>query len=207
MWRKQATISVQEEFVGRTLPPTLEDSLPQDLPDTFDTVRSGVRRSAELYINLCNLVERLCKRKDALAGEYSRMNLNLNSITESTNDTFAIDSSDVPQLNEGIKGTAKHIGTSQSLLEDESRAWDQGVLEDLKTMRDTFVSMRDLFDRRDRYARDNIPQLEKRIQQNEQKLQNIRAKGDAAKPGEAEKVENAITGVSAFNFFLDELSR
>lgn len=134
------------------------------------------------------------------------MNLNLNSITESTNDTFAIDSSDVPQLNEGIKGTAKHIATSQSLLEDESRAWDQGVLEDLKTMRDTFVSMRDLFDRRDRYARDNIPQLEKRIQQNEQKLQNIRAKGDAAKPGEAEKVENAITGVSTFKSFSGELN-
>ncbi|CAK4030076.1 Sorting nexin mvp1 [Lecanosticta acicola] len=194
VWRKQATISVQEEFVGRTLPPTLEDSLPQDLLDTFDTVRSGVRRSAELYINLCNLVERLCKRKEALAGEYGRMTLNLDSITETSNDTYAIDNSDVPQLNEGIKGTARHIGTSQSLLEDEARAWDEGVLEDLKTMRDLLVSVRDMFDRRDRYARDNIPQLEKRIQQNEQKLQNIRAKGDAAKPGEAEKVENAITG-------------
>jgi hypothetical protein len=27
---------------------------------------------------------------------------------------------------------AKHISNSQSLLEDEARAWDQGVLEDLK---------------------------------------------------------------------------
>lgn len=196
MWRKQATISVQEEFVGKSLPPSLEDSLPQNLQDTFDTVRSGVRRSAELYINLCNLVERLCKRKEALAGEYGRFSVNLTSLTETSADTYAIDVNEVPLLNEGINSTAKHIGTSQSLLEDEARAWDEGVLEDLKTMRDSLVSMRDMFDRRDRLARDNIPQLERKIQQNEQKLQGIKAKGDAAKPGEAEKVENAIVNVS-----------
>ncbi|EME47436.1 hypothetical protein DOTSEDRAFT_41827 [Dothistroma septosporum NZE10] len=193
VWRKQATISVQEEFVGRSLPPSLEDSLPQNLQDTFDIVRSGVKRSADLYINLCTVVERVCKRKEGIAAEYSRLNLNLMTLTETSHDTYAIDTNDVPMLAEGIKSTAKHIATSQSLLEDEARAWDEGVLEDLKTMRDSHVSIRDTFDRRDRYAKDNIPQLEKRIQQNEQKLQNIRNKGDAAKPGEADKVSNAIT--------------
>lgn len=195
MWRKQATISVQEEFVGKSLPPTLEDSLPQNLQETFDTVRSGVRRSADLYINLCNLTERLIKRKEAIAGEYGRFKLNLQSITETSADTYAIDTNDVPLLNEGINCTAKHIGISENLLVDESRAWDEGLLEDLKTMRDSLVSMRDMFDRRDRFARDNIPQLEQRIARNEQKLQGIKAKGDAAKPGEAEKVETSIINV------------
>lgn len=187
---------MQEEFIGRPLPPTLEDSLPQNLHETFDTVRSGVRRSAELYINLCNLVERLCKRQEAIAAEYGRFGMNLTSITETTNDAFAIDANDVPLLNEGIKATAKHVGTSQNLLDDESRAWDEGVLEDLKSVRDGLVSLRDLFDRKDRLARDNIPQLEKRILQSENKLQGIKAKGDAAKPGEAEKVESSIVNVS-----------
>lgn len=200
MWRKQATISVQEEFAGKSLPASLEDSLPQNLQETFDTVRSGVRKSADLYINLCNLTERLCKRKEAIAGEYSRFSLNLTNLTETSGDTYAIDANDVPLLNEGIKSTAKHLGTSQSLHEDESRAWDEGLLEDLKTMRDGLVSMREMFDRRDKYARDNIPQLERRIQANEQKLQGIKAKGDAAKPGEAEKVELAITNVSPTHY-------
>ena len=159
-------------------------------------MRSGVRRSADLYINLCNLVERLCKRKEAIAAEYGRFGLNLTSITETTSDAFAIDTNDVPMLNEGVKATAKHLSTSQSLLEDESRAWDEGVLEDLKSVRDGMVALRDLFDRRDRLARDNIPQLEKRIYQSESKLEGIKAKGEAAKPGEAEKVEKAIVNVS-----------
>ena len=196
VWRKQATISVQEEFVGRSLPPTLEDSLPQNLQDTFDTVRSGVRRSADLYINFCNLVERLSKREEAIATEYGRFSLDLTALTETSTDTYAIDTNDVLLLNEGIKGTAKHLGTAQSLLEDEARAWDEGLLEDLKNLRDSLVSMRDMFDRRDRLSKDNIPQLERRIQANEQKLQGIKAKGDAAKPNEAEKVENAIVNVS-----------
>ena len=196
VWRKQATLNVQEEFVGKALPPALEESLSPNLLDTFDTVRSGIRRSTDIYINLCGVVERLCKRKEAIAAEYSRMNLNLTTLTETSNETYAMDQNDVPLLNEGIKGTAKHIDTSQALLEDEARAWDGGFLEDVKTMRDILVSMRDMFDRRDRFARDNIPQLERRIQQNEQRLQTIKAKGGAAKPGEAEKVETAIANVS-----------
>ncbi|KAJ9494678.1 Sorting nexin mvp1 [Exophiala xenobiotica] len=75
----------------------------------------------------------------------------------------------------------------------ETKAWDTGVLEDLKAIRDSYVSMRDMFDRRDRYARDNIPQLERRIEASEHKLQQLRQKPQGqVKPGEMEKVESSI---------------
>ena len=186
---------MQEEFVGKALPPTLEDSLPSNLNDIFDTVRAGVRRSTEIYINLCTLLERLAKRNEGLAADNLRFSLALQSLSESSADTYAIDTNDVPLLNEGINATAKHLSTSQSLLEDEARAWDEGVLEDLKRQRDCLVGMRDLFDRRDRYARDNIPQLERRIEQSENKLQALRQKPPGqVKPGEIEKVESSIIG-------------
>ncbi|KAJ6129113.1 hypothetical protein N7512_001893 [Penicillium capsulatum] len=193
VWRKQATISVQDEFFGRALPPDLEDSLPVTLNDTFDTVRSGVSRSAEIYINLCALLERLAKRNDGLAADHLRFSLALQSLTEVTKDTYSVDQNDVPSLNEGITATARHLSASQSLLEDEARAWSDGVLEDLKRQRDSLVSVREMFDRRDRYARDNIPQLERRIETNERKLQELRSRPPGtAKPGEVEKVEDSI---------------
>lgn len=193
VWRKQATISVQDEFTGRILPPDLEDSLPPHLTDTFDTVRNGVKRSAEIYINLCTLLERLAKRNEGLAADHLRFSLGLQSLTEATKDTYAMDSNDIPLLNEGIRSTARHLSSSQSLLEDEARAWEDGMLEDLKQQRDCLVSMRELFDRRDRYARNNIPQLERQIGTNERKLQDIRTRpSGTVKPGEIERVEDSI---------------
>lgn len=198
MWRKQATISVQEEFVGKSLPPGLEDSLPTNLTETFDTVRSGVRQSSEQYIALCGLLERLAKRNQGMAADYLRFSQALLAVTDTSSSTYATDTNDVPLLNAGISSTAKHLTTSQGLLEDESRAWDEGVLEDFKKQRDTLVSIRDMFDRRDRYAKDNIPYLERRIESNENKLAGLmgRPDGTAAKPGEQEKLEEAVRAVS-----------
>lgn len=142
-------------------------------------------------------MDRLSKRNEGLAADQLRLSLSLQSLTDVSQDTYATDTNDVPLLNEGLHATATHLSNSQSLLEDEARAWDQGVLEDLKRQRDTLVSMRDMFERRDRYDKDNIPYLERRIQNNENKLLAIRAKPEGlVKPGEIEKVTEAIIRVS-----------
>jgi sorting nexin-8 len=127
-------------------------------------------------------------------------------LTDASQDTYSTDTNDVPLLNDGLNATAKHLSNSQSLLEDEAKAWDQGVLEDLKRQRDALVSVRELFDRRDRYDRDNIPTLEKRIESNEAKLIALRAKPEGmVKAGEVEKVAEAIIKVSSFLTLLRPL--
>jgi sorting nexin-8 len=150
-------------------------------------------------------MDRLAKRNEGLAADHLRLSLALTSLTEASQDTYFTDTNDVPLLNEGLHATAKHVSNSQSLLEDEARAWDQGVLEDLKRQRDTLVSMRDMFDRRDRYDKDNIPYLERRIQTNETKLVAIRSKpSDLIKPGEIEKVTEAIIKVKVKGKYADD---
>lgn len=197
MWRKQATISVTDEFVDRALPQGLEESLPQSLPELFDRTRQGVRRSADLYIAACNLLDRLVKRTEGVAADHGRLALSLASLIETSADTYATDTNEVPLLNDGLSATSKHLQNTRALLEDESKAWDAGVLEDLKRQRDALVSLRDMFDRRERLDKDNIPQLERRIQSNETKLAGLRAKPEGiVKPGEVEKVVEAIIKVS-----------
>ncbi|CAI4218993.1 unnamed protein product [Parascedosporium putredinis] len=193
VWRKQATISVQEEFDGRPLPPGLEDSLPPTLEELFARSRLGIRRSTELYIGVCNIVDRLVKRTEGVAADHGRLALSLASLTDATADTYATDTAEVALLNDGLMAMGKHLRTGQNLLEDESRAWEAGVLEDLKRQRDGLMSMRDMFERRDRLDRDTIPFLEKRIQTNEAKLANLRSKPEGmVKPGEVERVAEAI---------------
>ncbi|PTB65048.1 hypothetical protein BBK36DRAFT_1169827 [Trichoderma citrinoviride] len=193
VWRKQATFSVQDEFTDRQLPPGLEDSLAPSLEDLFLRTRNGVRRSAELYINACNIMDRLVKRTEGVAADHARVAMTLMSLTEASADTYATDTSEIPLLNDGLTAMSKHLRTCQTLLEDESRGWDEGVLEDLKRQRDALVSLRELFDRRERLDKDNIPYLERRIQANETKLANLRTKPEGlVKPGEIEKVAESI---------------
>ncbi|KAI8626134.1 hypothetical protein F5Y19DRAFT_466711 [Xylariaceae sp. FL1651] len=193
VWRKQAAISVVDEFAGRPLPPGLEDSLPSTLQELFDRTRQGVKRAADLYISICNIMDRLVKRSEGVAADHARLAVSLASLTETSSETYATDTNDVPLLNDGLVAMSKHLRTTQTLMEDESKAWDSGVLEDLKRQRDALVGVRDMFDRRERLDKDNIPYLERRIQSNETKLAGLRAKPDGAlKPGEVEKVVEAI---------------
>ncbi|OTB02237.1 hypothetical protein M426DRAFT_62501, partial [Hypoxylon sp. CI-4A] len=193
VWRKQAAISVVDEFAGKPLPADLEASLPPTLEELFERTRQGVKRSAELYISTCNIMDRLVKRSEGVAADHGRMAMSLTSLTEASSDTYATDTNDVPLLNDGLVAMSRHLQLTQSLMEDESKAWDAGVLEDLKRQRDALVSIRDLFDRRERLDKDNIPYLERRIQSNETKLAGLRSKPDGMiRPGEIEKVVEAI---------------
>ena len=147
-------------------------------------------------MNVCTIIERIVKRKEGLAGEYLRLSTTVQEVSSCSNETYKADQNDVPMLTVGMNSTAKHISANQGLLLDEARTWDEGVLEDFKKQRDALVSMRDMFDRRDRLARDTIPATEKRIAASEGKLSALRSKPEGLrKPGEAEKLEDAIMKV------------
>lgn len=187
---------MQEEFTDKVMPPELEDSLPPTLSETFEVVRSGIKRSAEIYINLCNSFDRYARRCEGLGAEQYRIARLMQNLTDCMHDTYAADNKDVPTLNLGISATARHLMASQGLLEDETAAWNEGVLEDLKKQRDCLVAMRDMFDRRDRYAKDNIAQLEGRIASNQKKLRDLKGKPEGTvKPTELERIENNIIAV------------
>lgn len=181
------------------MPPGLEDSLPSTLEDLFSRTRAGIKRSAELYINICNIMDRLVKRTEGVAADHARIAMSLASLNECSADTYATDTNEVPLLNDGLTAMSKHLQTCQALLEDESKGWDEGVLEDLKRQRDALVSVREMFDRRERLDKDNIPHLERRIQSNETKLANLRAKPEGmVKAGEIERMAENIIKVSPF---------
>lgn len=159
-------------------------------------------------MNLCGLLDRLARRNEGIAADFLRLSLGLQSLAEVSESTYAVDTNDVPLLNTGLQATAKHLSTGQSLLEDEAKTWDDGILEDLKRQRDTLVSVRDMFDRRDRLAKNNIPALDKRIQNNETKLAGLRSRPEGTvKPGELEKLEDAIIQVGRFSTQLQHESR
>jgi len=143
------------------------------------------------------MLEKLIKLKLAIAAENMRISVAMGEVAETSQDSYAYDTNEVPLLNTGLQAVSKHLSANRTRLEDESKTWDIGVLEDFKKQRDCLVSLRDMFDRRDRLAKDNIPQLERKIESNQAKLVSLRAKlGNGAKPSEIEKIEESIVKVS-----------
>jgi sorting nexin-8 len=198
VWRKQASITIQDEFTSKTLPVHLEDSLSPNLPELFDRVRTGVRRASEQYIALCTSMERMLRRNDGLAAEFLRISTSLVSLVAVSSDAYAADNgdADTSSINNGVAAAGRHYENARALAVDEARAWEEGVLEDLKRCRDGMVGVRDMFERRERNEKDGIPALERRIMVSEEKLRVVRGKPEGLiKPGEIEKIEDAIIKV------------
>jgi len=203
VWKKQANLTVAEEFDGKPMPNNLEQRLPANLEETFENIRQSLKSAAETYIGLCNLMERLEKRHEGIAADLMRFSLSLNTLTDINLGCYAIDNSDTTRLNDGLAAVSKHLTSALSLHEDEVQNWDNGVSEDLKQQRDTLVAMKvrlktgsslmlqDLFDRRDKLAGDNVAQLERRIASNEQKVSTVIASA-GARHQEIEKLHSSI---------------
>lgn len=104
--------------------------------------------------------------------------------------------SDCPAIDTGARSVCQGLDLVSGVLGDEARAWDEGILEDLKRQRDVLIGMKEVFERRDKLAGDNIPSIEKRITNNENKIRTYRERPDAeTKAEQITKLEDQITTV------------
>ncbi|KAG1808710.1 uncharacterized protein BJ212DRAFT_1280366 [Suillus subaureus] len=78
-------------------------------------------------------------------------------------------------VRQGIAQVASHTQRQSDLLEQRTNALLYSTLEALKSQRDLYIAMRDLFVRRDRLSVDNVDRLKKRVDLNSMKLEGIKA--------------------------------
>lgn len=196
-----------EEFTERELPPDLESRIPPELEDQLDRVRQTLTPAINIYVYIirsvvcncsrqCHILDRLRHRIRLASIDYGRYANFLTQLSEDTDLCPVRSCSDCPSIDSGLRNVACGLDLVSGVLSDESRAWDEGIQEDLKRQRDVLVAMKETFDRRDRLAGDNVPSLEKRITNNELKIQTIRGKPDAAtREDQITKLEGQIKKV------------
>src|SRR5437762_9611592 len=128
----------------------------------------------------CHILDRLRHRIRLTSVDYSRYANFLTQLSEDADLCPVASCADCPSIDNGMRSVAHGLDLVSGVLGDESRAWDEGILEDLKRQRDVLVAMKETFERRDRLAVDNVPSLEKRITNTEVKIQTIQGKPDAS---------------------------
>ncbi|BFZ64343.1 Sorting nexin mvp1 [Saitoella coloradoensis] len=193
VWRKQASVTVQEEFDGiDTIPEGLVEGLPPNLDEVVERVRTALKVQGQTWIGMCTLLERLARRQEGFAMDLFRVSLSLGALVDDSSASICPthNCQACPTTNRGLSLVSKHLQHAQGLLEDESRAWDDGVLEDLKRQRDKVVGMREMFERWEKGSGDDVAKLEKRIRTSEAKIAVLRLK--EGKEGEITKLEQGI---------------
>ncbi|KAF9101153.1 Sorting nexin mvp1 [Mortierella sp. AM989] len=182
LWRKNVVISIEDEFTTR-LP--ISDGLAKQVPMTLDSELENVKRrlpaSIEYYRSMVHVLDRVQKRTEANAADYTRFGLALNALADCERKCHIDDCYNCGQLSQGYSRVSSHFNQASGLLEDEARSTQRVMVESLKRHRDLLISVQELLQRRDQSREGNVAEtLKKRITSNEAKLKTLKTSAATA---------------------------
>ncbi|PAV19659.1 sorting nexin mvp1 [Pyrrhoderma noxium] len=174
-WRKHGIVSYEEEALSKRVDSVEAMTIPKDLEDKLKIVRLKLNVLIEQWQKICILAERIIKRREAAAADLSRLTLTLNALNEVNAQCWRGDNCELcTGVRSGVEQVSNHIARQSDILDQRSRVMTSNTLDALKSQRDLYIAMRDLFLRHDRLSGDNIDRLKKRIETTQVKIEGIR---------------------------------
>lgn len=175
-WRKHTAVSLEEESASKRIDRIEEITVPSDLEDKLAFVRGKISPLIEQWQRICVLAERIIKRRESAAADLARLTNVLRAVVEVNERCWRGDECELCDgVRQGIVHVASHTQRQSDLLEQRTNALLYSTLEALKSQRDLYIAMRDLFVRRDRLSVDNVDRLKKRVDSNSMKLEGVKA--------------------------------
>lgn len=175
-WRKHTAVSLEEESASKRIDRIEEITVPSDLEDKLAFVRGKISPLIEQWQRICVLAERIIKRRESAAADLARLTNVLRAVVEVNERCWRGDECELCDgVRQGIVHVASHTQRQSDLLEQRTNALLYSTLEALKSQRDLYIAMRDLFVRRDRLSIDNVDRLKKRVDSNSMKLEGVKA--------------------------------
>ncbi|KAG0376091.1 sorting nexin [Mortierella sp. AD032] len=204
IWRKDIVISTEDEFTTR-LP--IASSLSKQIPMTLDLEVEAVKRrlpaSIEYYRTMVATLDRIQKRSEASAADYTRFSLAVGALADCEKQCHIDDCYNCGQLSHAYGKIGSHFSQASTLMDIQARSAQQGMVESLKRHRDLLISVRELFQRRDRIREGNMSEmLKKRITSNEAKLKTLRTSAANASNGASGAADGGVTGSSSASIGL-----
>ncbi|KAJ1044715.1 hypothetical protein NDA11_004436 [Ustilago hordei] len=168
--RKVPALFLDEEGLVKVVNEAERMTIPEDLELKLTQQRQAIPELLERWTNMVALFERIVKRNDAAAADYSRLNFSLLSVVESSSKRWRPESDRSGKTEEVINVTAGAVQEFSELLSSRVSSVSLSTLEGFKAQRDLILSFRDLISRIDRQLVDPIDQLKKRIEANQRKI-------------------------------------
>ncbi|CAE7158162.1 unnamed protein product [Rhizoctonia solani] len=168
VWRKQNNVSLEEESMSKRVERLEEMSVPGDCSEKLAVVRRKLPGLIDHWTRISLIVERMIKRREGAAADFTRLTMTLNSLTEHNTSCSLRGESDDCDLCAGVRTglgrVAIRTGGLGEELDARSRALNSTLLEAVKSQRDLYVAFQALFVRHDRIGADSVDKLKKRVE-------------------------------------------
>lgn len=178
-WRKHANYDTTEEYKDVKISQRFLNLWDASIKQLWMDAQVIIKDAFESWTKLTVLVERFEKRSQQIAQDNERFQKILEDFKKTTPVLYSVENSDISSINEHLRIAGKHLSDSKQLLDDESQNIENGIVQDFKTYGDYLNSISGLFERYDRLGGNQIEQLTKKVQFNQQKLNELNGKPDA----------------------------
>ncbi|KAK4051202.1 Sorting nexin mvp1 [Microbotryomycetes sp. JL201] len=192
-WRKNAQISLDEEFHSRALTSAEEASIPADLDTRLGSLRSRILNLIEQWAAVVHAIDRIAHRRQNQGGEWDKLYDALHGVLDVERNGWRLkEVVDVEADEQALMDTSRSMGALEG---SSAKTMIDSIVEEVKRHRELYVNFRDLFARHMTLAPDAVEKLRRRTEANLRKLRSIRdsAPGAAAPtPAEFDKLTSAI---------------
>lgn len=183
-WKKQARIDFSLEFKGQKILTNFINSIWPTIGEEFlacwKKCEENIGKTIEIWTKIVVLVERYEKRQQQISfdngkfvemiNKFSDLDDNLypyKPIENKNNILVNNNKDDVNAINDSLNYISEFFNKASQILVDESYTTNTTILEKFKNYLDYLYSLQELFERSKKLSVNTIPQLQKKIQENE----------------------------------------
>ncbi|KAG0676214.1 Sorting nexin mvp1 [Kluyveromyces marxianus] len=190
-WRKQAQYDTSEEFMDKRISGYFMKLWRKEFSEQWNKTDEKIDSVLDTWVKVTVLVERYEKRMKQVGHERRLMSNILGKIPEATQILYPQSSDTVLQINEGVELLAGHLNACADVIDQENREVEEGLSVKFKVFIDVIIALKGLFERYKMMAGNNIPQLQRRVEINQEKLTTLEGNPNV-KGAEYDRVKQSI---------------
>ncbi|SCU80872.1 LADA_0B09978g1_1 [Lachancea dasiensis] len=191
-WRKNASYDTTDEFTDKKIGSSFIKMWQKEMAERWNEVDTSLEGTLDLWAKITILVERYEKRLKFIGQERALLASMLLEFTNSTSSIYASNASTtVEDINDHLGIVSKHLISCNKLISDENNEMNQDLSPRFKTFIDVLLALRGLFERYKMLAGNSVPQLQRRIEVNTERMEQMKDKPDL-KGAEYDKVRHMI---------------
>ncbi|AET38556.1 Mvp1p Ecym_3042 [Eremothecium cymbalariae DBVPG len=190
-WRKQANYDTTEEFTDQKIDKAFINMWQKELGNQWNEADVKIDALLESWIKISVLVDRYERRMKQISDERRLLGSVMEEFAASTDALYPLDESSIQGVNSHIKIISNHLNQLADISKKELNEVDERLSVKFKTFIDIIISLRGVFERYKIMAGNNIPQLQRKLEINMEKLQTLSNKPDV-KGAEYERIKQIV---------------